>query len=1115
MCPKSNPLFLNDPQWYKDAIIYQLHIKAFMDSNGDGIGDFNGLTQKLDYLESLGVTAIWLLPFYPSPFKDDGYDISDYMSIHPSYGTMKDFKVFLREAHKRGLRVITELVLNHTSDQHIWFQKSRLAAPGSPWRDFYVWSDTADKYTDARIIFKDFEHSNWSWDSKANAYYWHRFYSHQPDLNYDNPLVHQEMLRVIDFWLDMGVDGMRLDAVPYLYERDGTNCENLPETFEFLKKIRSHMDKKYKDRMLLAEANQWPEDAAKYMGDGDICHMAFHFPIMPRMFMALQMEDWFPLVDILEQTKPIPESCQWAIFLRNHDELTLEMVTDEERDYMYRCYAHDPTARINLGIRRRLAPLLRNSRRRIEIMNILLFSLPGTPIVYYGDEIGMGDNHYLGDRNGVRTPMQWNADRNAGFSLANPQKLFLPVIIDPEYQYEALNVETQELNTSSLLWWMRRVISMRRKYKAFARGGIDFIKSDNGNVLTFVRKHEEENILVIVNLSRFSQVVHLDLSEYAGMVPRDMFSDNPFPKIGDSHYVITMGFHDYFWLVLEKEKNFEQLDHKYSIPEITVSENWTEMFWGSHSKYLEKQLLPKYLQARKTAGCRHLPVLETKISEHIQTEVEGKKLLLLFVTVKYPRGIHNMIFLPLSVCTEDAVNSLVNEETGMILAKVNGTTNGYIYDCSFSHDLHKLFLKMMSGPRKLQGKHGVITGYSCGEKEQKPIAKQLKNVFLLKTRQFSSSFNYDDSFYFKLHRQLEEGIRADVEIGRYLTEHSDHITPTPPFLGAIEYRDGKHCIVLGTMSEYVNNTGTAWGVSLDAAVNYYESVISGDIVEDDPGENESEVLEKSQKSLPDIMDNMIGTFSDKVRIIGSKTAQFHCALASESSHPDYAPEPFTTLYQRSLYQSMRTNTRKIISELRKKLRSLPEDLQSHATFIIESEKEILRMFEDLLTMKPSSIKTRIHGDFRLKQLLNIGNDFVIKDFGNQGDAALSEGRLKRSPLKDVAGIINSFHSVALTALYSSKKMVPVDQTDIHHWADIWVNHVVNLFLDSYIEGIGHTPILPSDKKDMNRLLRLFLLEQSFANLNSALNATPEEITVAIRAIISTLNTLENDTKFAL
>ncbi len=587
---------VGDPLWYKDAVIYELHVKTFCDSDGDGMGDFRGLNDKLDFLQELGITAVWLLPFYPSPMRDDGYDIADYFDVNPNYGTLQDFQAFLAAAHERGLRVITELVLNHTSDQNPWFQKSRravaVAGIGNPggekstsgaagvtdpgysgdlnYKDFYVWSDTPEKYKDARIIFKDFETSNWAWDPVAKAYYWHRFYSHQPDLNFDNPAVHEAVEKVCDFWLNMGVDGLRLDAIPYLYEREGTSCENLPGTHEFLRKLRAHVDAKFPNRMLLAEANQWPEDAVAYFGNGDESHMSFHFPLMPRMFMALQMEDRFPIIDILDQTPPIPDNCQWAMFLRNHDELTLEMVTDEERDYMYRVYATDPLARINLGIRRRLAPLLANNRRKIELLNIMLFSMPGTPIIYYGDEIGMGDNFYLGDRNGCRTPMQWSPDRNAGFSKANPQQLYLPVTIDPEYHYEAINVENQQKNPSSLLWWMRRVIAMRKNFKAFSRGSLEFLYPDNAKVLAFLRRYEKETIVVVVNLSRFAQSAEIDLSGFAGCVPMEVFSRNLFPTIRKSPFLLTLNPHAHYWFVLQPQTEARRASKKRVVPTINA-----------------------------------------------------------------------------------------------------------------------------------------------------------------------------------------------------------------------------------------------------------------------------------------------------------------------------------------------------------------------------------------------------------------------------------------------------------------------------------------------------------------------------------------------------------------
>ena len=543
------PSAADETVWYKDAVIYQLHVKAFADSSGDGIGDLEGLTQRLDYIASLGVTAVWLLPFYPSPLRDDGYDIADFTDVHPDYGTRRQFLTFVRAAHKRGLRVITELVVNHTSDQHPWFIESR-SSRENPKRDWYVWSDDDHRYSDTRIIFTDTETSNWAWDQGSQQYYWHRFFSHQPDLNYDNPQVVMAITRVMQFWLDMGVDGLRLDAVPYLVERDGTSSENLPETHAVLKKLRAAMDERYPNRMLLAEANQRPEDTRPYFGDGDECHMAFHFPLMPRLWIALRKEDRTPIVEIMESTPAIPPDCQWALFLRNHDELTLEMVTDEERDYMWSEYAADRRARINLGIRRRLAPLVDNSLRRIELLNVLLLSMPGTPVIYYGDEIAMGDNVYLGDRNGVRTPMQWTGDRNAGFSTADAAALYSPVIVDPVYGYQAVNVEAQERIPGSLLHWMRRVIEVRRRYPVFGRGSLEFLHPDNRQVLAYLREYQGVTILCVVNLSRFSQYVELDLRRYDGRVPVELVGHVRFPAIGELPYLLTFGPHGFYWFLL-------------------------------------------------------------------------------------------------------------------------------------------------------------------------------------------------------------------------------------------------------------------------------------------------------------------------------------------------------------------------------------------------------------------------------------------------------------------------------------------------------------------------------------------------------------------------------------
>jgi maltose alpha-D-glucosyltransferase/alpha-amylase len=549
----------NDPLWYKDAIIYQLHVKSYRDANADGYGDFKGLVERLDYIRQLGANTVWLLPFFPSPLKDDGYDIASYEEINPTFGTIEDFQGFLDAAHARDIRVIIELVINHTSDQHPWFQRARRAPKGSPERNWYVWSDNPNKYSGSRIIFTDTEKSNWSWDPEAQQFYWHRFFSHQPDLNFDNPEVVETIKNVMRFWLRMGVDGLRLDAIPYLVEREGTNCENLPETHEILRDLRRTLDDEFPSRIFLAEANQWPSDVRPYFGNSDECHMAFHFPVMPRMYMALRKEDRTPIVDIMRQTPEIPHDCQWAIFLRNHDELTLEMVTNEERDYMYREYARDPRMRINVGIRRRLAPLMESGRRQIELMNALLMSMPGTPVMYYGDEIGMGDNVYLGDRNGVRTPMQWSPDRNAGFSEADTAALFAPLIVDPPYGYHTVNVVAQERVPTSLLRWTRRLIGVRQQYKAFGRGTWEPLDAANRRVLVFLRRYKDELILCVNNLSRFAQYVELDLRQFHGMVPLELWSKNPFPPLGELPYLLTLGPHNFLWFRLlpaERAKEF-------------------------------------------------------------------------------------------------------------------------------------------------------------------------------------------------------------------------------------------------------------------------------------------------------------------------------------------------------------------------------------------------------------------------------------------------------------------------------------------------------------------------------------------------------------------------------
>jgi maltose alpha-D-glucosyltransferase/alpha-amylase len=779
--------------WFKEAIIYQLHVRSFFDRNGDGIGDFGGLKEKLDYLEKLGITAIWLLPFYPSPLKDDGYDISNYYGIHPDYGDLTDFKRFLQSAHQRNIRVITELVINHTSDQHPWFQRARRARPDSVWRNFYVWSQDPTKYKEARIIFQDFESSNWAWDSVANAYYWHRFYSHQPDLNFKNPAVQKEIFRALEFWFEMGVDGLRLDAIPYLFEKEGSNCENLQETHEFIKKLRSHMENTYSNRVLIAEANQWPEDAAAYFGEGDECHMAFHFPVMPRLFMAIQMEDRFPIIDILEQTPVIPFNCQWAMFLRNHDELTLEMVSDEERDYMYRIYAKDPKARINLGIRRRLAPLLDNDRFKIELMNVLLFSLPGTPILYYGDEIGMGDNYYLGDRHGVRTPMQWSSDRNAGFSRANPQRLFLPIIIDPAYHYEVVNVENQEQNTSSLLWWIRRLLEVRKRYKAFGMGTLQFITSDNTKVFAFTRIYQEEIILVIVNLSRFAQAAELDMSQYMGYQPIELFHYNRFSKIKDNNYPITLGPYGYFWFSLKPSESSTQIMPPKEIPIFTITKDWETLFKDAHKASLEKLVLPSFIKNSRWFDRKSCTIRQVKIV--MQLEMGGGKLC--FVEVRYfeIEDVDTYLLL-IAFASQPEADSLMLENPPSILAHVViGDQKGVLYDGIYATEIRKTLLQFILKRKKIKSNGSELFAYSADYIKKNPGFFQSEQLIsqVLKVEQSNTSFTYGNQFFLKLYRKLQDGINPDIEMEKFLTEKA-HFTHVPAFVGAIEWKKQDHLL---------------------------------------------------------------------------------------------------------------------------------------------------------------------------------------------------------------------------------------------------------------------------------------------------------------------------------
>jgi maltose alpha-D-glucosyltransferase/alpha-amylase len=1105
----------DDPLWYKDAVIYELHVKSFYDSDGDGIGDFPGLTSKLGYLQELGVTALWLLPFYPSPLRDDGYDIADYRSVNPTYGTMEDFRTFLDEAHRRGIRVITELVINHTSDQHPWFQRARKAPRGSVERDFYVWTDDPEAYSETRIIFKDYEPSNWTWDSVAGQYFWHRFFHHQPDLNFDSPAVHEELFSAMDYWLEMGVDGMRLDAIPYLYEREGTNCENLPETHDFLKKLRAHVDDKFDNRMLLAEANQWPEDAARYFGDGDECHMNFHFPIMPRLFMSLRMEDRFPILDILEQTPQIPPAAQWALFLRNHDELTLEMVTDEERDYMYRVYAHELSARINLGIRRRLAPLLENGRRKIELMNSLLFSLPGTPVLYYGDEIGMGDNFYLGDRHGVRTPMQWSSDRNAGFSRANPQRLYLPVIIDPEYHYESVNVEAQHSNPSSMLWWMRRLIALRRRHQAFGRGTLEWVNPENKRVLAFVRKHRSETVFVIANLSRFAQAAELDLSAYQGLVPVELFGQAPFPQIGTEPYRLTLGPHNFFWFLLESPGTRASAATSgplavEALPPIHVSDAGEDVF-ATHAREALEHALAAWIRPRRWFAGKARKVRGVHVEDVVPLPLAtGGRAHLSVLRVDYVEEEPERYVVPLTSVPAASRDATQPSGAAPICRLTSGDgAERLLVDAAGDPAVARALLALIGSGGRLHGERTWVQGIREGPLEAGVPAGDLDGdlrVRLGSSEQTNTSIVFGERWILKLFRRLEAGVNLDRELGERLTRQG--FPHTPSIAGALEIGGTRgERITLAALQTYVPNQGDAWDFTLESVGRYLERVRAGSL---DPKELPlpGDPWKAAREPLPAPAHERIEeAYLQAVRLLGLRTGELHLALAA-GDDPDSRPEPFTQLYQRSLYQSMRNLLGQTLSGLQQASARLRGQDRVKAEEILASRGRLLGGFRVVLERKLEGQRIRIHGDYHLGQVLFTGKDFVVIDFEGEPARPLSERRLKRSPLRDVAGMLRSFHYASIAALFREwERGVAADpeRARLEAWARFWRRWVSVTFLRGYLDAADGADFLPVDDGSRKMLLDVFLLEKALYELGYELANRPEWVRIPVEGILSLMN----------
>lgn len=1119
-----------DPLWFKDAIIYQLHIKSFFDSNADGYGDFPGLIEKLDYIQDLGVDCLWLLPFYPSPLRDDGYDIADYEEINPLYGTREHFHKFITEAHKRGIRVITELVINHTSDQHPWFQASRRAPAGSNKRNFYVWSDNNQLYKDARIIFCDTEKSNWTWDPVANSYYWHRFFSHQPDLNFDNPNVVRAIEKIMRFWLDLGVDGLRLDAIPYLVERDGTNCENLPETHAILKRFRKILDEQYEGRVFLAEANQWPSDVVQYFGDGDECHMAFHFPVMPRLFMAIHQEDRHPVTEIMAQTPMIPENCQWAMFLRNHDELTLEMVTDAERDYMYKAYADDPLMRINVGIRRRLAPLLQHSRQRIELMNSLLLSLPGTPIIYYGDEIGMGENIFLGDRNGVRTPMQWNGDRNAGFSRSVFAKLYSAPIMDPVTGYQAVNVESQLLDPSSLLNWMKMLIRLRKKHKVFGRGTFDVVDSDNRKILAYVRRYQNEKVLVVANLSRHPQSVSLTMKEYAGIRPTEMFGLGQFHPITDEPYVLTLGPYSVYWLALElpqesvpiqmtakppevkSQEEQEQIRETVQLVRAHRREDWQTLMTGTLRWKLERDVLPEYIKNQRWFGSKSKAIVSVKIVDWVPITETPELGAIVFVEIDLGQDRLDLYTLFFAVAEGHHADDILAKNPEQVIAELasNGDDHALIYDALESSDFCLALLDLIDKNQQLKSRFGLLESentpkYPSLIKDERPF-----NVKRVRTEQSNSSIIYGTSFILKLYRHLQPGKNPDYEIGRYLTDVAE-FKHVPATAGAMIYtpKDATAQYQIAILQEVVWNQGDAWNYTVEEFRRFYERSITHMYL--------LEKVDPGQKRLPELMDKdiprevyeLLGIYLREATILGKRTAEMHVALSRETKDPAFKSEPISKEELAVMKTEMQADVDMILDAVRVKQKQMPADMIGRATELLRYRETLMEIVASLENVQTDLVKIRVHGDYHLGQVLYRAGDFMILDFEGEPTKDIETRTRKHTALKDVAGMVRSFSYAAYAGLFLFLHNRPEDLEQFLPWAKACQTWVSVSFLKGYLEAAAGQSFIPKTQSDFFKALLPFVVDKAIYEINYELNNRPDWLKVPVSSLLQYLkaNTL--------
>ncbi|MGE5245360.1 MAG: maltose alpha-D-glucosyltransferase [Betaproteobacteria bacterium] len=1089
----------DDPLWYKDAVIYELHVKSFFDSNDDGIGDFQGLTQKLDYLQSIGITCVWLLPFFPSPLRDDGYDIADYRNVHPWYGTLEDVKAFITAAHERRIRVLVELVVNHTSDQHPWFQRARQAPAGSPERDVYVWSDTDRTFPETRIIFCDSEKSNWTFDPVAGQYYWHRFFSHQPDLNHNNPAVVEAVTDVMKFWFELGVDAMRLDAVPYLCVREGTNNENLPETHAVLKRIRRELDAAYPNRMLLAEANQWPSDVRPYFGDGDECHMAFHFPLMPRIFMALRQEDRHAITEILSQTPDIPDTCQWALFLRNHDELTLEMVTDEERDYMYGAYAADPQMRLNLGIRRRLAPLVENNRRRVELLNTLLFSLPGTPIVYYGDEIGMGDNIYLGDRNGVRTPMQWNGDRNGGFSRTDPARLYAPPIRDPVYGFEAINVEAQERLPFSLLAWMKRLIAMRKQHRVFGRGTLDFVSCPNRKVLAYLRRDEHETILVVANLSSHVQPAELDLRAFAGLLPIEMWGLTDFPRIGDSPYFLTLGPYSAYWFTLQAAaiqmmpkaapaQADEPPDLAAELPALLIGVDWQSLLDGPSRQVLERQALRPFLLRQRWFGSKSREIRSARFGDWTAIRGGAMPAYLAVATVEYGDGASEDYLVPLALVAGEPAERALRTFPSAVLARIAGARKGAIIDGLQDDGTCEQLLELIARGDERPTVRGLVRGEPSTRLELPAERRWTRGGI----DQSNSVVFINDEYVLKLFRRIEPGPNPELEIGRFLQTHG--FTRVPALAGALLYERGGSPGTLGVLQAAVPNQGTGWDFSINDLRRYYERVVARIGHSEEPP-----AVELPRDEPPPFFAALERWYLESAATLGRRTAELHRTLADPSDEA-FAPEPMDAGVLDTLAADMQGRTLTTLDRLASRLDAVPAPLREAAEAVLGARGLMLERYDRIRHLEDAGWRTRVHGDYHLGQVLRTEEDFVVLDFEGEPARTLEERRARQSPLKDVAGMIRSFSYAAYAALFTFCVHAPDQFSLLEPWADTWQRWAADSFLGAYRATLSDAAFVPSGES-FAVLLESFVLEKAVYELGYELDHRPDWLRIPLTGIL--------------